>query len=285
VKLSKGYGPPGTALTVDAQGFLPGEAINVYWGRTTGTPSAVLHADEHGGLLRMPLRVGVGAVGANTLILVGVKSHTQGMAPFQLLRQYPTVLTKPFAARANETINVVGKGFAPNERVLGYFNEIGGTPVMTIQADAGGKIGNVAFKVPYGIKGRQTLIFVGEQSRAATKTGFLAQPYMPVVRTSTWGGLPGTVMNFYAKGFAPNEAVHVFVNGELVSAFRVNEKGSAFAAGSYMIPGDAQGKVFFKLVGARSGGVGTITVKVDKSEGPVKLPKQPKYKLPPDLKQ
>jgi hypothetical protein len=107
---------------------------------------------------------------------------------------------------------------------------------------------------------------------------------MPVVRGSTWGGLPGTVMNFYAKGFAPNEAVHVYVGDELVSAFRVNAKGTAVAAGRYMIPSDAQKSVDFQLIGARSGGVGKLSVKVDKSEGMVQIPKQPKYKLPKKLR-
>ncbi len=284
VELSDNVGPPGTALTVDAEGFMADEKIKVYWGRITGKPSTVLQADENGKLQKVELKVGVGAVGDNTVILVGVKSKTTALAPFQLLRQYPSVVTKPFSARATETITLAGKGFAPSERVLVYFNEAGGTPVMTLQATENGTIGGVAFKVPFGLKGRQSLIFIGEQSRASAKAGFLAQQYMPIVRTSTWGGLPGTVMNFYAKGFAPNEAVHVFVDGELVSAFRVNEKGAAFAVGKFQIPSDAQKSVTFKLVGARSGGTGTATVKVDKSEGPVEFPPAPKYKLPPDLK-
>lgn len=283
-ELSEEVGPPGTPLTVDAEGFMPHEKIHVFWGRITGAPSAVLRADETGKLQAEPLRVGVGAVGHNTVILMGTKSRTTAMAPFQLLRQYPSVLTKPFAARAGETIALTGKGFAPNERVLGYFGEVSGPPVITMRAAENGTIGGVAFKVPYGIKGRQTLVFVGEQSRASTKAGFLAQPYTPTVRTSTWGGLPGTVLNFYAKGFAPNEAVHVYVEDELVAAFRVNSRGSASAAGQYQIPADAQKSVTFKLVGARSGGTGTATVKVDKPEGPVEIPPQPKYKLPKDLR-
>lgn len=284
MSLSDDVGTPGTQLQVDAEGFAPNEAIKVYWGRITGVPSTVLHADPAGRLSHASLRVGVGAVGQNTVILVGAKSKTTALAPFQLLRQYPMVLTKPFAARANQTINLTGKGFAPNERVLGYFNSPQGMPVMTMRAADNGTIGGVGFKVPYGLFGRQSLVFVGEQSRASTKTGFLAQKYMPSVRTSTWGGLPGTMLNFYAKGFAPNEAVHVFVQGDLVAAFRVNEKGSALAAGTYTIPADAQNKVVFKLVGARSQGVGTATVTVDKSEGKVQLPPQKKYRLPADLR-
>ncbi|MFD2082028.1 hypothetical protein SAMN05421678_101352 [Actinopolymorpha cephalotaxi] len=284
MSLSDEVGTPGTQLQVDAEGFAPNEPIRVYWGRISGVPSSMLRADPAGRLSHASLRVGVGAVGQNTVILVGAKSKTTALAPFQLLRQYPMVLTKPFSARANQTINLTGKGFAPNERVLGYFNSPDGTPVMTMRAADNGTIGGVGFKVPYGLFGRQSLVFVGEQSRASTKTGFLAQKYQPSVRTSTWGGLPGTMLNFYAKGFAPNEAVHVFVQGQLVAAFRVNEKGSALAAGTYTIPADAQNKVVFKLVGARSQGAGTATVTVDKSEGKVQLPPQKRYRLPADLK-
>jgi hypothetical protein len=284
VELSEEVGKPGTPLTVDAEGFLPNEKVNVFWGRITGQPSQVLQADPDGKLQHESIRVGVGAVGDNTVILIGAKSRTTAMAPFQLLRQYPMVTTKPFSARATETIHVTGKGFAPNERVLGYLGQAGGMPVMTVRADEDGSIGNVAFKVPFDLKGRHSLIFTGEQSRASAKAGFMAQQYMPVVRGSTWGGLPGTVMNFYAKGFAPNEAVHVYVGDELVSAFRVNAKGTAVAAGRYMIPSDAQKSVDFQLIGARSGGVGKLSVKVDKSEGMVQIPKQPKYKLPKKLR-
>jgi hypothetical protein len=284
MKLSKLYGQPGTHLTVDAQGFYPNEKIKVYWGKITGRPSQVLQADEHGTLLREPIDVGVGPVGDNTVILMGMRSKTTAMAPFELLRQYPVVLTKPFAAKATETIHLVGKGFAPNERVLGYLGEPSGMPVIVARADSEGHLNGVGFQVPYRMNGRHSLIFVGEQSRATAKSGFLAQPYTPTVRASTWGGLPGTVLNFYAKGFAPNEAVHVYVDGELVSAFRVNSKGSAAAVGRYMIPSDAQKSVEFKMIGARSGGVGKLSVKVDKSEGHVYIPKQPKYKLPKNLR-
>ncbi|MGW5361616.1 hypothetical protein [Actinopolymorpha pittospori] len=284
VTLSDEVGQAGTPLTLDAEGFAPYEAVKVYWGRITGTPSTTLRADSAGKIQHASLRVGVGAIGDNTVILVGTKSKTTALAPFQLLRQYPMVLTKPFAARANSTINIVGKGFAPNERVLAYFGKATGTPVMTMRASDKGTIGGMAFKVPYDLFGRYSLIFVGEQSRASTKAGFQAMPYNPSVRTSTWGGLPGTMLNFYGKGFAANEAVHVYVQGELVAAFRVNAAGTALAAGTYTIPADAQGKLVFKLVGARSKGVGTATVSVDKSEGKVQLPPQKKYKLPPDLK-
>ena len=101
---------------------------------------------------------------------------------------------------------------------------------------------------------------MGQQSRASVSSGFLALPYNPVVRASTYGGLPGTTLNFYARDFAPGEVVRVYTGkgegsqGELVSAFRVDQKGTAGAAGSYVIPGKAQGKLTFTLVGTKSEG-------------------------------
>jgi hypothetical protein len=113
---------------------------------------------------------------------------------------------------------------------------------------------------------------------------------MPMVRTSTYGGSPGTSISFYVSQFAPGEAVHVYAGtkgsqGELVAAFRTDAHGAARAAGSYTIPGNAPNTLTFTLVGARSGGVGTIAFKVDNSAGPVDVPPQPKYVLPPDLQQ
>jgi hypothetical protein len=71
--------------------------------------------------------------------------------------------------------------------------------------------------------------------------------------------------------------------GELVAGFRVDAKGAASAAGSYTIPGSAQGKVTFTLVGSKSEASATAKVTVDKTDGPVNVPPQPKYTLPKDL--
>jgi hypothetical protein len=291
LKLSDDTAAPGATLTADAEGFMPKEKINVYWGRISGTPSDVLQADEAGRLSKAPIKVGVGAVGDNTVIMIGDKSKTAAIQPFTLLGLYPTAATKPYAAKAAQSIGISGGGFAPGERVLVFFNEASGAPGLEMRADGSGNVGGAGFKVPFGLKGEQTLILVGEQSRASVSSGFSVLPYSPVARAGTYGGLPGTTLNFYAKAFAPNEAVHVYVgrgqgsDGEIVAAFRVDDKGAAQAAGHYMIPGDAQGKLTFSLVGAKSGGTATVTVTVDKPDGPVNLPPQPKYTLPPDLKE
>jgi hypothetical protein len=282
-------GQPGSTVEVSAEGFAPNEEINVHWGSLAGEPSQKLRASPSGGLTRARVPVGVSATGNTTLMLIGNESKTAATASFLMLGLYPTVTMEPYAAKAGERMGFSGKGFAPGERVLVYVNSAGDKPSMTVDADGAGAFANAGFKLPYGLQGKQSLIVIGEQSRASVQAGFTLLPYIPLGRASIYGGMPGTTLSFYVTGFAPNEAVHVRAGGgqgntgKLVTAFRVDNKGSAAAAGSYVIPGDAQKGVTFTLTGAKSKASATVTVEVNAPDQPVNVPPQPEYKLPPDL--
>ncbi len=286
--LSAMVGKPGDTVALTARGFEPGEQLALYWGRTTGQPSMTMQADSSGAVSHAPLRVGVAPVGTSSLFVVGRKSGIAAGVPFQVLNLYPSIGVKPYALKSQQPISFTGKGFAPGERVLVYLNRMGGQPVMAIPTSDNGTFSTAGFKVPYALKGQQSMVFVGEQSRAIAKSGFTVLPYMPSARPSTYGGMPGTMLSFYAQGFAPNEAVHVYVrtrhdgDATLVSAFRVDATGRAAAVGGYTIPGDADG-LYFSLVGMRSGATASSTIKVDHSGGPVNVPAAPPYHLPKDL--
>lgn len=291
VKLGEGQetGEPGDVLTLSARGFSPGETIKVYWGRASGPPATTLTADGSGGVGEASVRVGTGAVGDATIVLVGAESGTTATAPFHVLGLYPTVNASPFAVKAKEDLTISGSGFAPEERVLVYINASSGTPLTTGTADAQGSLGGVAFEVPYGLRGAQSLVLVGELSRASVSSGFEILPYTPSAQPSTYGGSPGTTFSFYATGFGPDEVVEVYLGrgqgntGELVTAFRVDEQGDANAAGSYMVRGDQQGKLSFTLVGRQSRSQTSATFSATPASGPVDLPEPPPYTLPPHL--
>ncbi|NJC70496.1 hypothetical protein HC031_12350 [Planosporangium thailandense] len=288
-KMSAMVGKPGDVVTLTVSGFSPGEDLNVYWGRISGTPNAVLHTDAHGAVSKVPIKVGVSAVGTTSVVIVGQKSGAAASLPFQVLKLYPSIALKPYAMRAMNPVGFSGKGFMPGERVLVRLNSAGGAPILALQTDGAGAFHSGGFIVPYQLKGAQRLVFTGELSGATTTSSFSVLPYMPMVRTSTYGGSPGTSISFYAQGFGANEAVWVYAakgkgaKSQLVAAFRVDATGRARAAGQYTIPGDAGDAVLFTLVGQRSGGTATVTFKVDNSAGPVDVPPQPPYKLPPDL--
>jgi hypothetical protein len=284
--IGKAAGKPGAVVTVNATGFGPGEQVNVYWGRTSGTPAATLTADAAGDI-RAPIKVGIAPVGPTTLVLVGQRTKTTATAPYLMLGLYPETVPHPYAERAGHAMTFTGTGFAPNEKVLVYLNANRGVPALTPTASGQGSF-SVSFVVPFGLKGKQQLTAIGDESRATATTGFTVEPYMPSAQASTYGALPGTTVSFYGKGFAANEVVLVYANTvhgrQLVTAFRVNSQGSAAGEGSYVIPSGVGPELIFNLVGQKSGGVANVKFAVQNAGGgaPV-VPAQPPYVLPPSL--
>jgi hypothetical protein len=285
----KSAGKPGQKLTISAMGFGHGEKVNVYWGRVAGTPVTTLTASPAGSIQGATIQVGIAPVGPTTLVLVGQTTKTTATASYLMLGLYPSVVPHPYAIKAGHPVTVTGSGFAPNEQVLFYLNAAGGMPALAATASATGTT-SFSFMVPFGLKGAQTLTAVGNESRAEVGSGFTVLPYNPSAQASTYGAMPGTNISFYATGFAKNEVVEVYTgrgkgaNGTLVTAFRVNSKGSAADAGNYILP-NGGGATAFTLVGQLSGGVAVAKVNVTAPPmgGQVNVPSQPPYVLPPSL--
>jgi hypothetical protein len=285
VKLGVQAGNPGDTIVLSAQGYVPGEPIKVYWNSLQSQPIAGLHADRRGNVLSASITVPFGAVGNNTFIFLGAQSQSPVTAPFVMLSLYPTVQISSYAIQAGNPLSFSGKGFGPGERVLVYLNTPSGPPITTLQTDGAGALEPTrGFVIPFVLKGKQTLIFLGEQSRAPAAVSFDIVPYTPSAQPSTYGGLPGTAISFYAAGFARSEIVHVYVGrtqrtaGTMVGCFRTDAQGAAGAVASYVIPGNVQaGKLTFTLTGAESGGMATTTVQVMPSTMPVPVPAQPSF--------
>jgi hypothetical protein len=265
--VGKDAGKPGSTVTISATGFGPGETVNVYWGRASGTPATTLTADGSGAIGRAQVPVGVAPVGQTSIVLVGAKTHAMAVASYQMLGLYPTTTPQPYAVLAGKSLTYSGSGFAPGEQVLIYLNASGGTPALSATADGGGGF-HISFVVPFGLKGTQTLTAIGEESRASVSGAFDVLPYSPSAQASTYSALPGTTVSFYANGFAPGEKVLVYAGGnagdrgQAVTSFQVDGKGSATAAGQYVIPSGASKAVNFTLVGQESGGVAAAKVSV-----------------------
>ena len=208
---------------------------------------------------------------------------------FYLLSLYPSVKLSNYAIRADNQMSFSGSGFGPGERVLVFLNSTSGQPVAIIQTAQNGTFSHAGgFVVPFALTGRQTLVFLGEQSGTSVAVNWMVQPYMPNAQASTYGGLPGTTVSFYATGFARNEVVHVYVGrtqnstGSMVSCFSTDQKGNAAAAGSYVVPGNAQGKLVFTLTGSKSGGTATATMSVTAAPSAVQVPTQQPFTCPLD---
>jgi LysM repeat protein len=286
VKLGTQAGKAGDTVELSAQGFGGEEDIKVFWNAVTGDAVATLRTDGSGAVRQGSIRVPFGAVGNNGFIFVGDKSQSPLTVPFQLLNLYPDVTLNSYAIKPDNVLSFTGKDFGPNEVVTVYLNSPDGQPLEAIQANADGSFENAGgFLVPFGLHGKQTLIFVGQQSKAPTTASFDTLPYTPSAQPSTYGGRPGTTLTFYAVGFARNEIVHAVIGrtresaGNEVSCFRTDAAGNAASAGSYMVPGDAQaGQLIFTLIGSKSEASATAALEVIASEVPVQVAQQSEFR-------
>src|SRR5262249_19593377 len=193
-----------------------------------------------------------------------------------------TTAMHPWAAKAGHPVGFTGSGFVPGEQVLIYLNSTNGMPALTTTANNSGGF-SLGFIIPFGLRGKQSLTAVGNQSRAATPSGFPVLPSLPSAQASPYGAMPGTTVSFYATGFAANEVVLVYAgHNQLVTAFRVNSKGAAAAAGSYIVP-NAPGYLHFTLVGQKSGGTAGVKFAVTRGAQAATVPTPPPHVLPPSL--
>jgi hypothetical protein len=290
VTLGTQVGRTGDVVGISAKGFVPSEKIRVYWNSVGTTPLATFQSDSDGNVSDASLAVPFGAVGNNVFIFIGDKSKDPVAVPFLLLSLYPSVQLSSYAIQANNLLSFSGQDFGPNEPVAVYVNTLNGPPVLTIQTnDQGAFAGVPGFVIPFGLKGTQTVIFIGQRSRTPATATFTVLPYTPTAVPSAYGASPGTTLTFYAAGFARNEVVHVYMSpssdtpGTLVSCFTTNGQGAAGAAGSYLIPGNTQpGKLLFTLVGKNSGASALATVDVMPVEAPVQTAPQAPFSCPLD---
>src|SRR5438067_2638548 len=282
VKLGTQAAKSGDTVQLSAAGFGPDEDVNVYWNDLSSDVIGSLHTDDAGGVRQGSVRVPFGAVGNNGFIFVGAKSESPVTVPFQMLNLYPNVDLSSYAIKPDNVLSFSGKDFGPGEQVTVFLNNPDAPPLTAIQTDdSGGFTNSGGFLVPFGLKGKQTLIFMGKDSKAPTTASFDTLPYTPSAQPSTYGGRPGTTLTFYAIGFARNEVVHALVGrtqdtpGTQVSCFRTDTQGNAASGGSYVVPGDAApGQLVFSLMGSRSQAVATAALEVIASDVPVQVPPQ-----------
>src|SRR5262245_42042804 len=230
IKMGIAVGKPGDVVELSAQGFSADEDIQVYWNGLDGKVAGNLQADSDGSVARGSIRVPFGAVGNNSFVFIGQRSQSPVTVPFLLLNLFPSVQLSTYAVRADNVLAFSGKDFGPAESVEIHLNSPDGPPIATIQTEDDGTFTNAgSVLIPFGPNGRQTLIFIGEESRAPATATFDIQPYTPNVQPSTYGGRPGTVVTFYGTGFARNEVVLAFTDrtamsdGHLFSCFQADD--------------------------------------------------------------
>ena len=284
-------GKAGDEVTISGKGFANGEKVDVYLNTINSQPIVSYVAGDGGTLNRASLKIPYAPAGNNSFIIVGEKSQSPVTIPFLMLNFYPSAGISAYAAKADTTLSFSGTDFGPGERVLVYLNSTSVAPIAIVQADEAGTFkaaGN--FTIPFVLKGKNTFIFIGEQTQAAVTASFDVLPYTPYAEASTYGARPGTSITFYGRDFARNEIVRVYVGatqnspGREVSCFLTDDKGAIASGGGYTIGTDLQpGQLNFVLKGDKSQVSVPATIEVMPATGPVQIPQeQREYACPFD---
>ncbi|MCL5958874.1 MAG: SH3 domain-containing protein, partial [Chloroflexi bacterium] len=280
IKFGAQVGKPGDQISISAKGFSPKEVVSVHLNSLNSDPIGTIETDESGGVYQATLEVPFGAVGNNSFIFMGEKSQSPVSVPFLMLNLYPVLDLSSYASKADEVLSFSAEGFGPRERVRIYLNDLNSPPVAIVEADQSGSFKNEGgFLIPYDLKGKNTIIAMGEQSMAPTTVSFDVLPYSPNAEASTYGGKPGTIVSFYGAGFGRNEIVRVYVGmseqsaGKEVTCGKSDDEGNLLAAGSYRIPGDVEaGQLDFTLVGDKTQVPAKASMEVMAAGGPVTIP-------------
>lgn len=164
---------PGQVVGFAGNGFIAGELVRVYLGPSR-VPLVSVKATD-GGAAIGHLSIPALPPGTYTLTIVGANSQTPATVGFSIQGFAPWVVLDRYYVAPGESVGLVGQDFAPGEQVLVYLNSPKGNPVMHLVADTAGQITEQDTWTPTGLSGRNTLIFVGQSSKATTKVDFTIQ--------------------------------------------------------------------------------------------------------------
>jgi hypothetical protein len=272
--LSTNVGKPGDTVYATASGFTANELVDVFLNNLATTPVTSLQAGADGKLLLAPVPVPYGPPGPTSLLLLGRQSHGLAAIPFELLSLYPNASVSSYSAVADTVLRFSASGFGPDEYVDVHVNMPDSVIVGRLQADSSGNIrSGGSFRIPFSLKKQNTFVLTGEQSHTSATITFTVQPYTPLAVPSTYDGSPGTAFTFYGSGFARNEMVRVYLNGNQVATMSTDNLGNLVAKpGLYLIGSNTQpGKLRFILAGDKSVTQVPVTVNVAAPAGPVQL--------------
>ncbi len=251
LSLSPSSGPVRTTVQVTGTGFQPGETVNLYFTSTRTSPIASAVTDSLG---RISAQITMPEMPAGYR-LIAAKGSTSGATASKSFKIIPNMQRSPAGGFEGETIQVQVTGFGPSETVeIRWDSETG--PVLTRLTTSGNGSGSGSFTIPLdSARGSHPITGLGTTStvRAWSAVEVLALD----VTVAPAAGSPRQRVTVSGSGFAPNETVDVFWDGNTTPA----ENATADASGNATVVSSAPlmptGDHPVKLKGRTSGRQGT----------------------------
>jgi hypothetical protein len=251
------YAQPGSSVSFNGSGFVPGETVTVSSGSTALTTTV---ADAKGDLVAAgSVIIPAGAAGTTqTYTLTGTTSQGSGSVGVQVGAFNAQASPSSFYVLPGGTITFTGTGFQSGE-IVAVFNGL--VSVASIQADTSGSFLNAgSIQVRYDqVNSSSTYILTGQASKASTSATITVGALTVQVNPSNYYVLPYQAFNVVATGLAPSETV-VLVNGATVLATaQTNNLGSVTFTNVSVSP-NALGSATLTVTGSTSKASGSASV-------------------------
>ncbi len=269
ILLNNGVVRQGSRLNVMGTGFAAGATVNLaIKSQVTGKAltSATVQANSTGSFAGAPLTVPTTlSSGSFTVEARQQGSPLVAKAIGTVAGGAPQVKLASMIGKPGQVIGLSVAGFSPYETINVYWNSMGGQPITTLQADSAGAVGESAVRVPYGMVGTNTFLFVGMRSQSLAAAPILLLSLYPSATLTSYAIRADDYLSFNGKGFGPGERVFVFLNSmdsPPVSIIQSNENGAFAHAGGFLVPFTLKGKQAVILMGEQSRRTSTVNFKV-----------------------
>lgn len=181
-ELSPWSGLPGRKVNIDAQGFLPGENVDVYVGGTD-KPVTSLQADKNGELWGAgPITIPYGSNGGPLQVtLIGQSSKTKAVTTFGVVQANPWLELSEYSGAPGAAVTFSGGGFYAGEKITIHLGDSSGPMVGAATTDLNGVYSKAGLAtIPGDAKQDVTFTAVGEISHLSATAKFsLVLPYVP----------------------------------------------------------------------------------------------------------
>jgi hypothetical protein len=258
----------GAQVQVSGRGFAAGESVAVTaskeasgsamvpLGGTAAGPQGTFDAVA----LRLPEEL---ASGPHIMQAVGQASGRQSTGTLWIRAREPWLVLSMYEIQPFADLGLIAGGFEPRESVRITLEPRADQPktseAVALTKFATDQAGNgewAQVKLPLIRPGGYVLVLRGVAGGLELRRDITVDSLKPTAELSPWAGPPGVPFQLNARGFAPNEQVHVAFGGPGVDAtvLHADADGNLWGAGPVRVPATAlMGPLPVVLTGEDSG--------------------------------
>jgi hypothetical protein len=206
ITLSSYYTFPGQTITVNGNGFTPGEAVTI---TLIGTSKNTI-VNGSGQFTSPSFTVPYSAIGSTVSVTASTPSGS-GSADLVVGTYYPHVDPSSWYLIPGSTIQFTGKNFAPNEPVI---IQSAGNTINTVTTNNSGSFISPSVNTP-STGDVISYTFTGQNSHTSYSVTVHLAHWGGVTTLDTYAGQPGSSVHVNGNGFGSNEGVNLNFNSQL----------------------------------------------------------------------